>query len=159
MAKFEKGNTFWKRRSKHGRDAIFTDPKKLMEAAQNYFNWCEENPHIKIERGSSEKGVWTKEIEIRRPFLIEELCIYLGVNTKYFNEFKTSETYKNNSDFSNVVTHIEETIYSQKLSGGLSGEFNSNIVARSLGLRDKQDVTSDDQPINVMMIGGREFKV
>jgi len=38
------GNEFWKARSKHGRDKIFTTPEILWEAACEYFEWVADNP-------------------------------------------------------------------------------------------------------------------
>lgn len=52
-----------------------------------------------------------------------------------------------NKDFSAVINKIEEIIYQQKFEGAAVGLFNSNIIARDLGLRDKQDLTSNGEQI------------
>lgn len=131
-----KGNTFWKLRSKHGRDKIFATPDILWDAACEYFEACIKNPIIKVDW----VGGMAKRINrpIERPFTITGLCIFLHVNTKYFNELKERAS----EDYAEVITRIEETIYSQKFSGAAAGIFNPNIIARDLGLVDKTDVTT-----------------
>lgn len=131
-----KGNEFWKLRSKHGREKIFKSPELLWEAACEYFQWCEDNPLIEIDF----KGKDATKVEIprMRPFTMQGLCQYLGVNTGYFRDFKKGLTAED-KDFSLIVTRIEETIYNQKFTGAAAGFLNPNIIARDLGLSDKQD--------------------
>lgn len=127
------GNEFWKLRSKHGKDALFTDPQKLWEAACEYFEWCEGNPLIELDyRGKDATPV---NLPKMRAFTIHGLCIYLGVNTKYFNDFKKTCS----EDLSEVLTRIMETIYNQKFIGSAAGFLNPNIIARDLGLKDRTE--------------------
>lgn len=133
-----KGNEFWKLRSKHGRDKLFSTPELLWEAACEYFEWIEDNPLIEIDF----KGKDAERVELPhiRPFTIQGLCSYLGVNTLYFRDFKEGLKNKEDElskDFSLIVTHIEETIYRQKFEGAACGFYNANIIARDLGLQDK----------------------
>ncbi len=136
------GNQFWKLRSKHGRDKLFETPESMWEAACEYFQWCDDNPFIKSEAkvisgGYKEAGsVEIAELPYMRPFTIHGLCAYLDCNTKYFNDFKDAK----HDGFSDVLTRIQETIYNQKFSGAAAGFFNSNIIARDLGLADKKEV-------------------
>lgn len=130
-----KGNEFWKLRSKHGRDKLFSSHDLLWKAACEYFAWCSVNPWIKIDyKGKDAEKV---EIPTARPFTLYGLCLYLGVNTKYFNDFKKAA----DQDFSEVITRIEEVIKMQKFEGAMVGAFNANIVARDLGLTDKQEIS------------------
>lgn len=140
MAQFETGNQFWKQRSKHGRDKIFATPEIMWEAACEYFQWCEQNPLIEIDyRGKDADRV---ELPKMRAFTLQGLCLFLGVNTKYFNEFeKTAD-----GDFSEIVTRIRETIYEQKFTGSAAGFLNPNIIARDLGLKDH---TKSEGELNV----------
>lgn len=136
-----KGNRFWELRSKHGRDKIFTTPEVMWEAAVEYFNWCEDNPLIEIDfRGKDNAEV---ELPKMRAFTLNGLCLFLGVNTVYFNDFadglkgKTDQITK---DFSEVITRIRDTIYTQKFTGAASGFLNANIIARDLGLKDNKEL-------------------
>ena len=129
---FLKGNNFWKSRSKHGRDKIFSTPEIMLDACYEYFEYQSKQVWNKIDyRGKDAERV---EIPTNPPFTLTGLCIYLGVNTKYFTEFE-----KNCSpEFSEVITHIREIIYTQKFEGASVNVYNSNIIARDLGLADKK---------------------
>lgn len=149
-----KGNQFWKLRSKHGRDKLFTSPEMLWKAACEYFQWCDENPWVKNEAVKSGDLAGTiMKVPTSRPYTLTALCLYLGCNTKYFSDFEASLK-ESEKDFSEVVTRIRETIYSQKFEGAAIGAFNANIIARDLGLSDKQehDVNAKIETITGMVI-------
>lgn len=145
------GNQFWKLRSKHGRDKLFATPELLWEAACEYFEWCENNPFQEVEQSRSRgkaipeitndgiKEVESGLIEIprMRPFTIHGLCRYLDCNTQYFKTFKAQCS---EEGFNTIITRIEEIIYEQKFSGAAAGFLNPNIIARDLGLIDKQEI-------------------
>lgn len=164
-----KGNKFWTLRSKHGRDRIFSTPEILWEAACEYFQWCEDNPlkedSVEVLRINGEGDrLQHEEIAKMRAFTIQGLCLYLGCNTKYFNQFENS--IKNNDsesskDFSNIITRIRDTIYNQKFTGAAAGFLNANIISRDLGLTDKTDVTSDGKALERTVIkwGDKELEV
>jgi hypothetical protein len=135
-----KGNEFWKQRSKHGRDKLFASSELLWEAACEYFKWCQKNP-INDPRSFGGKA------DIARPFTLQGLCLYLGCNTAYLRQFKADKV-KCTLDFSTVITEIEETIYQQKFEHAAVGIYKDNIIARDLGLRDNQDVTTDGEKVN-----------
>lgn len=154
------GNQFWKLRNKHGRDRLFATPELLWEAACEYFQWCEDNPLLAAEQRKGTivvpKGYDGEipdsmvEIPKMRAFTMQGLCIYLDCNTQYFRDFKKSlnpAEKEIDKDFSLIVTRIEEIIYNQKFTGAAAGFLNHNIIARDLGLRDNQDVTTDGDKI------------
>lgn len=128
------GNQFWKLRSKHGRDRIIQDPETLSKAADEYFQWCEENPILQKDfRGKDADTVY---LEHPRVFTKEGLARYLDVN-----EWRVISQLKDVSeDFNRVVTRIEKTIYEQKFTYASVNMFNSNIIARDLGLADKREI-------------------
>lgn len=150
-----KNNQFWKLRSKHGRDKLFETADLLWEVACEYFQWCDDNPWIKNEAiKSGDFAGQIVKVPTSRPYTITALCLYLGVNTKYFSDFKKSLK-EDDQDFSEVVTRIEETIYSQKFEGAAVGAFNANIIARDLGLSDKKELdhTTKGESINLISLG------
>lgn len=146
------GNQFWKLRSKHGRDKLFTSPELLWDAACEYFEWCEQNPLIEIDF----KGKDADEVEIpkMRAFTIHGLCRYLGCNSKYFNDFKDA----NHKGFSEVLTQITETIYEQKFTGAAAGFLNASIIARDLGLSDKKEISADVKGTQIFEIAGQQIE-
>lgn len=135
-----KGNRFWQLRSKHGRDKIFESPVILLEACYEYFEHQSKQSWNKTDF----KGREVVEVLIptASPFTLTGLCLFLGVNTKYFSDFENGLDVKNNEidkDFSEVVTHIREAIFTQKFEGAAVGAYNPNIIARDLGLIDKSE--------------------
>jgi hypothetical protein len=140
MAQKNLGNQFWKMRSSHGRDLLFASPSLLWESACEYFEWCTENPWLKSESiKSGDLAGTTMTVPVSRPFTMQGLCLYLDCSTSYFREFKRSRG-ENNIDFMSVIEKIEETIYQQQFEGATVGTYNANIIARTLGLTDKQEV-------------------
>lgn len=127
-----KGNEFWKLRSKHGRDKLFSSPELLWEAACEYFKHVSDNPITKNEIINKPNGTETKEFIYQKPFTWEGLELYLDIYS--LRDYKTNEDYK---DFSQVITRIEKIIYNNKFEGASVGIFNSNIIARDLGLKDE----------------------
>jgi len=143
-----KGNQFWKIRSKHGRDKLFASPSLLWDAACEYFQWCDNNPFqednielVKVNGIGDE--VRRVPINKMRPYTLQGLCGYLDCSTSYFRQFKSAER-ENSEDFVTIITRIEEIIYNQKFSGAAAGFFNSNIIARDLGLTDKKEIEHYD---------------
>lgn len=129
-----KGNEFWRKRAKHGRDKIFSTPDELWNAAVEYFEYTD----TRVWNKTDFKGKDVEEVLIPTsvPYTMTGLCIFLDVNTAYFRQFKTD-----NKDFSTIISRIEDIIYTQKFEGATVGTYNANIIARELGLTDKQEST------------------
>jgi hypothetical protein len=144
-----KGNKFWLNRSKHGRDKIFSSPQILWEEACKYFEYCVENPlmvtEAKVVSNGAGEGSSVEMIEIpkARAFTWAGLEFFLGVGQ--LRHYKTNPDYK---DFLQVIIEIENVMYSQKFEGAASGIFNANIIARDLGLSDKQDITTGGEKLS-----------
>ena len=146
-----KGNQFWKIRSKHGRDKLFKTPQLLLEAATEYFQWCDDNPFEEEDfiKGGPDAGSKVRLNRIR-PYTQQGFALYCGASTAWIHNFRAalkSKDDKESKEFLYILTRIEEVIYNQKYSGAASGFFNHNIIARDLGLVDKKeyDATIDDR--------------
>lgn len=148
-----KGNQFWKNRSKHGRDRLFETPQLLLDAAFEYFQWCDDNPWKSVE--TIQKGIragengpkgmveeTSKVKPIARPYTIEGLTLYVNATLSWWRQFKRNLKPEENNidkDFLTVIEEIEQIIYQNQLEGATIGTFNANIVARKLGLVDKTE--------------------
>lgn len=145
------GNQWWKLRSKHGRDAIFTNPEILESACEEYFKSTDERNDWD---GQNWVGKYGEEVVVKKkiPYSLTGLCIFLGVSSHYFSEFKKSETFKLNKDFLEVYTRIEDIIRTQQIDGSMMGYYNPSLTARLNGLVDRQDVTSGDEPLKAQII-------
>lgn len=135
------GNKFWEQRAKHGREKLFATPTLLWEAAVEYFEWCEDNP-LKEEKVFNYQGeIVRADISKIRAMTLSGLCFYLKCNEGYFRTFK-SQLPKDEQDFNSVISEIEAVIYNQKFQGAAADLLNANIIARDLGLSDKQEIQS-----------------
>ncbi len=132
-----KGNRFWEARSSHGRKPIFPDPETLWEAACEYFEWVEENP-LWEDKITSFQGVNTHEpVAKMRAMTLSGLYLFLDIDRS------TWEAYSQRKDFTSVTTRVDDTIRSQKFAGAAADLLNANIIARDLGLADKQETKID----------------
>lgn len=129
---FVKGNTYWKLAdpTKVGKPRIFPKPIDLWNAAISYFEWSDSHPIVKqVPTGTKVNPV--VQVELQRPYTYQGMCAYLGICNL--------EAYKKRTEYSEVLTHIDNIIYSNKFEGAAVGVFNSAIIARDLGLIDKQE--------------------
>lgn len=129
-----KGNQFWKARSTHGKAPIFKTPDDLWEACAEYFDWVEEHPLWESKAFAYQGEITVAEVPKMRAMTISGLCIFLDIARRTWDDYRGRE------DYMPVVTRVEEIISAQKFEGAAADLLNSNIIARDLGLRDKQDV-------------------
>lgn len=128
-----KGNEYYKLRSKDGRDRIFKNPEDLLNACNEYFEWCIDNP-LKEEQLFHYQGTVVRgEANKLRPFTIQGLCNFIDIASSTFQEYEKKE------GFSVITTRVRSIIYNQKFEGAAAGFLNPNIIARDLGLSDKQE--------------------
>lgn len=147
-----KGNQFWKLRSKHGRDVIFKTPELLWEAACEYFEATDARKWVKKDWVGKDATEVSRETET--PYTLSGLCLYLDCSREWWNKFKN----ENREDFLQVVTRIDQIIYTQKFEGASVGAFNANIIARDLGLKEQTDLTTGGEkisPVITAMVDGK----
>lgn len=133
-----KGNQFWKARTKHGRDKIFASAELLWDACCEYFEWVEANPLWEAKLSQFQGEPVDLTIPKMRAMTIGGLCIFLDIDRSTWTAWKTDE------DFSLVVAKAERVIYEQKFTGAAADLLNPNIIARDLGLADKQEVKTTE---------------
>lgn len=128
-----KNNQFWKLRSKHGRDKLFSTPELLLEAAHEYFQWCDENPWISEKTGYNSNGAYSEEKPTARPYSLGGFALYVGASESWLKEFRKTA----DKDFLAVISEIDTVIRTQQVEGATVGAFNANIVARINGIVEK----------------------
>jgi hypothetical protein len=127
-----KGNKFWELRSKHGRNMIFSSSEMLWESCKEYFeaqserfwtedDWVGKDAHHVIRKKPA-------------PFTQKGLCLFLGISRETWNQYKKKD------DFSDIITRVEDIIFTQKFEGAVVGQYNSSIIAKELGLADKKEI-------------------
>lgn len=155
---------YWDWRKNVGRPKALKSPEMLWKLACEYFKSVDERPFrrqeqrkgiIKIDRGveldpAALEGVKNPvvEIETMRPYTWAGLEDYLRERSVIVR----LDDYKDNkegryTEFADVVRAIAQTMYAQKFEGAAVGAFNSNIIARDLGLTDRSHVRVEEQPL------------
>lgn len=139
------GNQYYKLRSKDGRNKLFENSEDLRNEITLYFEEKANSIIKKPDVVKSGEFVGTQVFtEIQDFPTKEELAIFLG-----FAKWESLKNYKEYSnDFLEVITWAETIIYNWKLKYTAIGVLNANIIARDLGLADKQDLTSNGQTVS-----------
>lgn len=141
--KFLPGNRFWEVRSSHGANPKFADPQDLWTACCEYFEWNADNPLYEDNLVTFQGSATHEPIAKMRAMTIRALCLFLGISHRSWAEWKESR-----SDLMPIIDQAEAIIYSQKFEGASAGLLNANIIARDLGLAEKQEVSGrDGRPI------------
>lgn len=139
------GNQFWLWRSKHGTNKLFASPDLLWEAACEYFQLVKDNP---FEEQIVHQGkIALETIKKIKPFTLKGLCLYLGCCDSYFRSFKSTIKPENDNGFLTVISQIESVIFNQQYEAASAGFLKENIVSRMLGLKDSQDVTTNNKDL------------
>lgn len=140
-----KGNTYWKLSKGWavGNDKSYT-PAALWDKAVEYFNWIDKNP-LHESKGFSNGLIL--EMTKLRAMTIKGFCLFAEISTQTFTNYDKEDAY-----FA-ITAKIRDIIYTQKFEGAAAGLFETNIIARELGLADKQqlDLTNRDittSPLN-----------
>ena len=132
--RFQPENKFWRLRSSHGRKPIFQSPDDLWSAALEYFDYIDDNPEMIAEPVKHQGTSYVMGVPHRRNMSEDGLVGFLDIS------IQTWHNYKSNPDFLEVTEKICRIIRVHKMDGAISGQFNSNIIARELGLADKSEV-------------------
>jgi hypothetical protein len=127
------GNQFWKLRSKHGRDLIFSSPTVLWEACVEYFEATDARKWVRKDWVG--KDAHEVERETDTPYTLTGLFVFLDIVKQ------TWANYRDKEGFMDIIARVEQIMYTQKFEGAAVGAFNANIISRDLGLRDASEVT------------------
>ncbi|WP_139262064.1 terminase small subunit [Dysgonomonas macrotermitis] len=140
-----KGTQLWKIKSKYEANVILASPQLLIEAAYEYFAWCDKHPLSKPEAvKSGQECGRIIDVPLRRPYSLKGFCLYIGCSSCYLKEFKK----KGDSNILEIIARIEDIIHTQLLEGAVSGIFNTSIVSRLLGeIEDEGSLTDRNNTV------------
>lgn len=130
---------FWKLRSKHGRDKIFSTPEILWESCEEYFESVDARKWHKTEFHG--KDAEKCMIPNATPYTWTGLYLFLDIS------HTTWQDYEKREDFIAICTRVRNIVYTQKFEGAAVGAFNAQIISRDLGLKDSTDITSAGKEI------------
>lgn len=137
--RFAVANRFWELRKRAGDKPKFETAEQLWEACAGYFEWVEANP-LQEDRLVTYMGHATHEpVDKMRAMTIEGLCLHIGVTNTTWREWRLHR-----ADLAEVVEVVEMIIRTQKFEGAAADLLNVSIIARDLGLADRQELTGRD---------------
>lgn len=136
-----KQNQYWQRRSSHGRNRKFESDDALWIACTEYFEWVESSPLFSSELVKFQGETSVVKVPKPRAMTIQGLCLFIGISRETWSQYR-----KQNHDFSDIVADAEDIIRTQKFEGAAANLFNPNIIARDLGLAERQQTEATVQP-------------
>lgn len=125
-----------------GQPRKFESPQDMWDRAVKYFEWCGERVIIEEKIGFYQGEATSGYVKHQRPMTQAGLCSFLGIGVSTWHDYKTKYP-----DYSEVTEMIEGIMFEQKFTGAATGQFNSNIIARDLGLTDKSEVKMDNASV------------
>jgi hypothetical protein len=140
-------NIYWKFREKDGRSKMIETTEQAEEMLSKYFEWVNENPIKKPDFiRSGEYAGKIIYIPVPRIATIEEFCNFHGFTSATFRNYESNENYK---EFFSIFTYIRERIDSYSFAQTSAGNGNPMLTARKQGLKDKQDLTTNDKDLTI----------
>lgn len=138
---FKPGNQYWRLVKKPGRERKYPTPAGLEKKCIEYFEWVVANPLIEA-RAAQHNGIFVHgELKKPRAMTLKGLCLFIGLTDK------TWTSYRDREGFGPLCRWVDDIIWTQKFEGAAADLFNVQIIARELGLADRQDITSNGESI------------
>lgn len=140
--------------SQVGRPRSFDTPEDLMEACEEYLEWNEANPILAPQPFHFQGNITMAQVPKPRAPTIVAMCTRLGISRFTWHNYRESE------EFDLVCEEVEARMRSFKFENAVAGLMNSTLIARDLGLVDKQEVkhSSDGtmMPTRIELVAGKE---
>lgn len=138
------GNNYWEFREKDGREKKYT-PREWYDKILEYCNWMQGRVWNKMEAIKSGDMAGTLiQIPTLTPMSIGGFCLFAGIDRRTFDNYENTKGYE---DYFPITAWGREIIETNQFEGATVGAYNPNIIARKLGLVDKQDLTTNGKDI------------
>jgi hypothetical protein len=129
-----------------GKNKYIESPEKLLEYFKQYKKFEEDNRLFKREYVGKEG----REVDtpLHYPITMEAFETWL-FNNDIIQTLSDYISNKNKAygDYSAILTHIKKEIFAHNFRGASVQLLNPSLIARQLGIKDQQDVTSDNKPL------------
>lgn len=128
---------------KRGRPPKFKTAKELEKAFEDYKAFVDANPYEIVTEYKGE----TMVRKVQHPYTLCGFMVFVdsGREWKDFARYNKER----GEDFCALITRIETDVREHQVTGGMTGQYNSNLTARLNGLTDKKDVTSKGERIDL----------
>lgn len=128
------GNEFWKLRKDLSETGKKLTPDQIVVGAQEYIDRCLNEPLIEVDyRGKDADKV---ELPKMRAMTLEGLFYHLDVSKETWRKWRKDPLYVG------ILTRVENLMFIYDFEGAAAGLLNSAIIAKKLGIIDKQEITN-----------------
>jgi hypothetical protein len=134
-----KGNQYWKLAHDWKKPKRYK-PDDLLLKAKEYAEWMEKHPLYELKVFGT--GIRIK-VPKMRAMTIQGFCLFCNMASSTWYEYEKDKAY------SQIITRVKDLFFAQKFEGAAAEFFNANIIARELGLKERTDLTTDDEKINI----------
>lgn len=118
-----------------GRPRKFPTPDDLWAAFEEYREWAENHPWYKYDSIKSGENAGTLiPIPTTRPLTEWEFAVFCNMSRTGLIE------YCKRDEYSDIYSRIKDTMSAQRISGGMAGAYNGNLVARIDGITEKSEI-------------------
>lgn len=133
---------------------IFLQASEFKKAALDYFLWAEDHPMLEEQVFQHKGAIVRADRHKLRPFTKQGLASYLGIPVSRLDSYKQ----RKDPEWAEAVEMIEQIIYDQKFTGAAAGLLNAPLIARDLGLADKNELSGPSGgPIQTEEISPRDI--
>jgi len=136
--KFQQGNQLWKvalrNRNRMGR---FPTAETVLEMFCEYMAWCEDNALQEARLVTYEGESSLEEVPKKRAMTLAGLCAFMGIHRDTWGAWRRGDQ---RPGFKVVVEWCEQMMWDDKFVAAGAGLLNTNLIARELGLVDRQQV-------------------
>ena len=132
--------------------------KEIADKYNEYKEWIKTQTYERPELiKSGERAGEVINVLIKRPQTIISFCYFAEIEPKTFYNYlnASEEDDKIDKELFHIITYVSNQIKDEMIAGAGVNVYNSNIVARLVGLTDKQEVhhTGESQSVNISIDG------
>jgi hypothetical protein len=140
-----------------GKPKYIETPERLLDLFKQYVTHETENPMYKVEYVGKDGRI--EKTPLATPITFEGFECYL-FELEIISDLKDYASNKDGrySDYAPIITHIRNHCFVHNFKGAAVKLFDPNLIARKLGIKDNQDVTTGgdklNQPVTVRIVNG-----
>lgn len=125
-------------------------PERLWEYFKAYVQHERDNPMVRTDYVG--KDGEEKKTRLETPITFEGFECYLADQGVIQNlSHYSADTDNAYSDYRTIITRIRNNCFVHNFKGAAVGLFNANLIARKLGISDKQDQTVEVKTFDVSL--------
>jgi hypothetical protein len=127
-----------------GRPKNIESPEQLWKLFRQYRKHAKDNPYLKQDFVGKDADEVERRLE--RPLTFVGFEVYL-MERMIINDLADYERNKDGryAEFANIIRAIKKIIEADQFEGAAVGVYKENIIARKLGLADKQEARQVDK--------------